>query len=101
MRLTENNFCPFVENSSTPLKIMYTCKKTGKLCQKIEYSINGVTPKQSFIKNGCILNKKEEVKAVKKKESIKKETTPVQEIKKEQPVVKKTTTQRKKKTNRK
>ena len=81
MRLTENNFCPFVENSSTPLKLMYTCKKTGKLCPMVDYSTGNASPKFAFIKKGCALNKKEEIKVIEKKE-MKKEATPIKEIKK-------------------
>lgn len=92
MNLTESNFCPYIENSSTPVRLMYLCKKTGKLCPQIEYNNGKPLPKTHFIKNGCPLNKKEEVK---KKEIVKKEVTPTQKT------TKKTTTQKKRKTNKK
>lgn len=61
MKLTDKNFCPYVKDASTALRIMYLCKKTNKICPKVEYDSGKALPSRSFIKNGCPLNEKEEV----------------------------------------
>lgn len=61
MKLTDKNFCPYIKDASTALRIMYLCKKTNKICPKVEYDSGKALPSRSFIKNGCPLNEKEEV----------------------------------------
>lgn len=115
MKLTSSNFCQYVKDESTNLKTVYTCKRTGEICPKVDYRTGKPLPSNSFIKNGCQINKqiveevkKEAPKKVKKVDEVKKE--PIKEVaeKKEEvakkapakkPVQRKRTNTSKKKSN--
>lgn len=76
--LTDKNFCKNIKNTSDSMRTIYVCKKTGKICPKVDYSSGKALPSRQFIKNGCpLLEEVEEVVV---------EVTPVQvveEVKKE------------------
>lgn len=80
MELTEKNFCPNIKNMSTMMKISYVCKKTGRICPKVDYSSGKALPSKFFVKNGCPLMKEENEQIIEEVKEV------VKEIPAEEPV---------------
>lgn len=79
MNLTVNNFCKNIKNVSDAMRTVYVCKKTGKVCPKVDYSSGKALPSKYFVKSGCALNIEEEIVAQEVNTEIVEEVVEVEE----------------------